>query len=147
MWTLILNSLFLLTGLHHHRGDQPRVRLGGTTLTGKLLQPSNLEFFGGLVIPSHHLSIFFLSPSLSGIPFAEPPVDSLRFSPPRPKHSLSPLRLFDARNFGKPCLQPVSTISSSQRRLGAHSPFHSNGMRRCQKIVSRSTSSGLPVLV
>ena len=52
----------------------------------------------------------FLTPSLSGIPFAEPPVDGLRFSPPKPKFSLSPLRSFNASNFGKPCLQPVSPL-------------------------------------
>ena len=44
--------------------------------------------------------------SLSGIPFAEPPVGSLRLSLPRPKYSLSPLQSFDARNYGRPCLQP-----------------------------------------
>jgi hypothetical protein len=149
MWTPILYSLFLvalLTGLHHHRSGQPRVRLGGTTLAGKRLQPSNLEFFGGLVVPSHHVSIF-LNPSFSGIPFAEPPVDGLRFSPPRLKHSLSPLRSFDARNYGEPCLQPVSSISSSLPRMGTYSPFHSNGVRRRRKIASRSTYSDLPVWV
>ena len=45
--------------------------------------------------------------SLSGIHFAEPPVDNLRFSRPRPKYTLSPLQTFDARNYGPPCLQPL----------------------------------------
>jgi len=45
--------------------------------------------------------------SLLGIPFAEPPVDSLRLSLPRPKYSFSPLQSFDARNYGRPCLQPL----------------------------------------
>jgi Carboxylesterase family len=44
----------------------------------------------------------------SGIPFAEPPVSSLRFAPPQPKLSLAPLRSFKARNYGLQCLQPVS---------------------------------------
>jgi acetylcholinesterase len=47
---------------------------------------------------------------LSGIPFAEPPVDDLRLSPPRPKDSLSPLRSFDARNYGYTCIQPRNLI-------------------------------------
>jgi acetylcholinesterase len=67
---------------------RPRLQLGGTVLIGRHLQPHNLDFFGG-------------------IPFAEPPVARHRLSRPRPKHSLSPLRSFDASSFGLPCLQPV----------------------------------------
>jgi len=50
MLTLILNSLFLatfLTRCHSQSGGEPRVQLGNTTLIGKTLQPSDLEFFGG----------------------------------------------------------------------------------------------------
>ena len=50
MLTLLLNSLFLatfLTGCHSQTGGEPRVQLGNTTLIGKALQPSDLEFFGG----------------------------------------------------------------------------------------------------
>ena len=50
MWTPLLNSLFFayfLTGSYSQTGSEPRVQLGDTTLTGKTLQPSNLEFFGG----------------------------------------------------------------------------------------------------
>ena len=144
MWTLLLNSLFLtalLTGCHSD--DQSRVQLGGTTLIGKLLQPSNLEFFGGYCsristqcVPYH---------SLAGIPFAEPPVDGLRFSPPKPKYSLSPLQSFDARYYGSPCLQPVSppNISSVWEPIPLS---HSNGFPICQRTVSRLTYSGLPML-
>ena len=74
---------------------QPRLRLGDTVLIGKYIQSYNVDFFGG-------------------IPFAEPPLADLRLSPPRPKYSLSPLQSFDARNYGLPCLQPVS-----------HTPFPS----------------------
>ena len=112
MWSLLLGSLFLtafLTGFRH-RGGKPRVQLGDTTLIGKRLRPSNLDFFGGLCLLCllyGAISSSGLIPRFSGIPFAEPPIDGLRFAPPQPKHSLSPLRSFDARNYGLPCLQPV----------------------------------------
>jgi carboxylesterase type B len=48
--------------------------------------------------------------SLSGIPFADPPVSSLRFAPPQLKLSLAPLRSFDARSYGPSCLQPESSF-------------------------------------
>jgi acetylcholinesterase len=70
----------------------PHLQLGDTVLVGRKFQSSNVDFFGG-------------------IPFAEPPVADLRLSPPRPKYSLSPLRSFDARSYGLPCLQPVSRTS------------------------------------
>jgi hypothetical protein len=85
---------------------RPRLQLGGTVLIGRHLQLSNLDFFGGtnpnfrIITRSPHLSI-------SGIPFAEPPVANHRLSPPRHKYSLSPLRSFDASSYGLPCLQPV----------------------------------------
>ena len=107
MWTPLLSSFFLTALLADcHPVSHPRVQLGDTTLIGKRLQPSNLEFFGGYYSPISTGSL--PHSSLPGIPFAEPPVDGLRFSPPRPKYSLSPLESFDARDFGHTCLQPVS---------------------------------------
>ena len=50
MLKLLLNSLFLATflpGCHSQTDGEPRVQLGNTTLIGKALQPSSLEFFGG----------------------------------------------------------------------------------------------------
>ena len=55
MWPLLLGTLFLtafLTGFHH-RGGKPRVQLGETTLIGKRLRASNLEFFGGFSFLLH----------------------------------------------------------------------------------------------
>jgi Carboxylesterase family len=146
MWTLLLSSFFLTAFLAEcHPVDYPCVQIGDTTLTGKRLQPSNLEFFGGYYSPISNGSLPYLTP-FPGIPFAEPPVDGLRFSPPRPKYSLSPLQSFDARDFGHTCLQPVSR-HSPLLCLGTHSFIpHSYCSRICQRTVSRLTYLGLPVL-
>ncbi|KAI0004879.1 Alpha/Beta hydrolase protein [Russula compacta] len=87
MWVTQLCSLVFAVLQSWVYGQHPSVQLRGTTVIGKHLESSNLDFFGG-------------------IPFAEPPVASLRFSPPQPKYSLSPLSSFDASSFGLPCLQP-----------------------------------------
>ncbi|KAI9448172.1 esterase 1 [Lactarius indigo] len=71
----------------------PRIRLGGTSIIGKHLHSYNQDFFGG-------------------IPFAEPPIASLRFAPPRLKLSLAPSRSFDARSYGPSCLQLESSFYS-----------------------------------
>jgi hypothetical protein len=113
MWALILNSLYFVASLAGLHGSQPCVRLGGTTFIGKRLETPNLEFFGGPVILSHYPRSSILLSSLSGIPFAEPPIDGLRFSPPKLKHFSTPLRSFDASKYGKSCIQPVSNLSSS----------------------------------
>ncbi|KAI9466877.1 esterase 1 [Lactarius psammicola] len=73
----------------------PRVRLRGTSITGKHLRSYNQDFFGG-------------------IPFAEPPVASLRFAPPQLKLSLAPSRSFDARSYGPSCLQPYIGADMSE---------------------------------
>ncbi|KAI0303270.1 esterase 1 [Russula brevipes] len=100
MWAVLFYALIIFAALtrvwhHHGSGSQPRVNLGGTTLTGSRLQPSNLDFFGG-------------------IPFAEPPIAALRFAPPRLKLSLSPLTSFNARDYGPSCLQPFSDLNMSE---------------------------------
>ena len=105
--------------LHSCHDGQPRLNLRGTTLTGKRLQSSNVDFFGG---NSLFITIrLLLNPSISGIPFAEPPVAKYRLSPPRPKHSLSPLRSFNASNYGPECLQQVGHLSFFLYPLSANS--------------------------
>jgi Carboxylesterase family len=104
-------SIWAAAALRSRHDGQPRLNLRGTTLTGKRLQSSNLDFFGG---NSFFITIrLLLNPSISGIPFAEPPVAEYRLSPPRPKYSLSPLRSFNASNYGPECLQRVGHLSSS----------------------------------
>ncbi|OBZ76977.1 Lipase 2 [Grifola frondosa] len=75
----------------------PQVQLGQTILIGRSIAYPNLaeqEFFGG-------------------IPFAEAPVRSLRFSPPVLKSSLN-VSSFDASNFGAPCPQLGSPANISE---------------------------------
>ena len=101
----VANIPILWAALLFWLDGRPRLQLGGTALVGRHLLPSNLDFFGG-----YKLLIIGRSPpyfSISGIPFADPPVGLYRFSRPRPKLSLSPLRSFDAGGYGHPCLQPV----------------------------------------
>ncbi|KAJ8461814.1 hypothetical protein ONZ45_g18166 [Pleurotus djamor] len=72
----------------------PTVQLNGTTLIGRELSASNLEFFGG-------------------IPYAEPPLGDLRLACPVRKGSLN-VTTFDASNFGPVCYQrdlPVDQMS------------------------------------
>jgi len=111
IWTL-LNSLLLAALLTGCDGvSQPSVQLGDTTLIGSSLQPANLEFFGGYCYLI--LMRYLPHPSLLGIPYVEPPIDGLRFSPPQLKYSLAPLQTFDASHFGNPCPQPVSHLRIS----------------------------------
>ncbi|KAJ6565455.1 esterase 1 [Mycena vulgaris] len=64
----------------------PQVQLGDATITGRSISGLSLEFFGG-------------------IPFAEPPLGPLRFNTTVLKRSLPP-GVFEAKDFGKACLQP-----------------------------------------
>ena len=105
MW---YSRLFCFTASLLARHYQPHVQLRGTSIIGKHVPSYNQDFFGG--------TSFFLSAlthqsliSLSGIPFAEPPVASLRFAPPQLKLSLAPLQSFDARSYGPSCLQLESS--------------------------------------
>ncbi|KAJ8463978.1 hypothetical protein ONZ45_g17398 [Pleurotus djamor] len=72
----------------------PSIVLNGTTLIGRALPASNLEFFGS-------------------IPYAEPPLGDLRLARPVRKRSLN-VTTFDASNFGPVCFQrelPVDQVS------------------------------------
>ncbi|KAJ7106522.1 esterase 1 [Mycena epipterygia] len=90
---LVLLLLNLLTSFIYVHGS-PTVHLGVTTLIGRDVTPLQQEFFGG-------------------IPFAEPPIGSLRLKPPVLKEC--PERgFFNATAFGPGCLQtdlPLNAMS------------------------------------
>ncbi|KAJ7579028.1 esterase 1 [Mycena floridula] len=86
--------LLALLGVRCNAAVAPEVTLGKTTLVGRDVTLLHQDFFGG-------------------IPFAEPPVGSLRFKPPVLRTSISTKR-FDASNFGPACLQATNTLSISE---------------------------------
>jgi hypothetical protein len=107
MWSLPVYvfaiALSIWAALHSWHDGQPRLNLRGTTITGKRLQTSNLDFFGGRYFLSLHDCFSNLNPLISGIPFAEPPVATFAF-------------LLLARSIlFLPCnhLMPVTTVPSA----------------------------------
>ncbi|EDR16111.1 extracellular triacylglycerol lipase precursor [Laccaria bicolor S238N-H82] len=72
----------------------PRVKLGKTTLVGRAITASKVEFFGA-------------------IPYAEPPLGPLRLRPPVLKTHLN-VATFNATNFGKGCLQYPKHLTADE---------------------------------
>ena len=86
-----------------------QVVLGNTTITGIAtdLGGIGIEFFGGKAYLFNLLVAWgtdLICDSIPGIPFAEPPLGALRFSPPVPVDSINS-STFDATHFGPPCAQ------------------------------------------
>ena len=141
MWTL-LRSLLLTAWLTEcHPFGHPHVQLGDTTIIGKYLQPSKLEFFGGygslilIRLPPHpcHLQVSLLlslqltsSASLPrGLSIPSHPCDHLTLVI-TVRHAYSPPSLL---------------------YRGPQSPLHRNCLQICQRTVSISMYSDLPVLI
>ncbi|KAJ7136677.1 extracellular triacylglycerol lipase precursor [Mycena epipterygia] len=90
---MLLSLLTSLAQLLFVNGS-PAIKLGATTLVGRDIAPFKQEFFGG-------------------IPFAEPPLGSLRLRPPVLKEFVEKATI-NATNFGPGCLQtdlPLDTLS------------------------------------
>ncbi|KAF9457905.1 esterase 1 [Collybia nuda] len=112
MWFSLL-SPFLLASFAL---GAPQVKLGQTTLIGRDVTLFKQDFFGG-------------------IPFAEPPLGSLRLKPPVLKTRLSQTT-FDASNFGLGCFQAGATAGLSEDCLTIN-VFRPSGI---------SSNASLPVL-
>jgi hypothetical protein len=85
----------------------PTIQLGKTTLVGLEIPTFQQEFFGGssvFSVPCHGLW------RRQGIPYAEPPLGSLRLNQPVLKSSLDS-HTFNATSYGPACLQNVRTRS------------------------------------
>ncbi|KAH6906708.1 triacylglycerol lipase 3 [Coprinopsis sp. MPI-PUGE-AT-0042] len=102
---MVLPIFALLSILALSVAGSPEVKLKGTTIKGVDLAESKVEFFGG-------------------IPFAETPVGKRRFRSPILKTRLD-VPTFNATDFGKLCLQPVSPalcILCRMNRLSQNQP-------------------------
>ena len=82
----------------------PHVRVGDTTIIGTELPTFKQEFFGGKKVFFSFVSGFIQL--FSGIPYAQPPLGPLRFSPPVPRFLLN-TSIFNALNYGAACPQTV----------------------------------------
>ncbi|THV01239.1 alpha/beta-hydrolase [Dendrothele bispora CBS 962.96] len=89
---LSLPCLLMLMSTVLSAHSSPEVEVGGTTFVGRKI-PFEQEFFGG-------------------IPFAKPPVGTLRFQPPVFKDTYDE-DILDASQSGLPCLQFNSTLDQS----------------------------------
>ncbi|TEB32785.1 extracellular triacylglycerol lipase precursor [Coprinellus micaceus] len=118
----------------------PQVKLGQTTLNGRDVS-DKVEFYGG-------------------IPFAEPPLGSLRLSKPVLKTRID-AKIFNASAFGKTCTQPDCltinvyrpTGTSSKRKLpvlfwthGGAFVVGSSSRVNGTGLVARSISRGTPII-
>ncbi|KAJ7890270.1 Alpha/Beta hydrolase protein [Mycena leptocephala] len=90
---LLIGLLPLVVGLVRASAS-PTIQLGNTTLIGRDISVQQ-EFFGGSLYRP------------SGIPYAEPPLASLRFRPSVLKSSLDPYTS-NAISYGPACLQVKS---------------------------------------
>ncbi|TFK25305.1 triacylglycerol lipase 3 [Coprinopsis marcescibilis] len=118
MHILCFPSLFYLSHLVLAARAAPEVRLGGTTIIGRDITESNVDFFGG-------------------IPFAEPPVGKSRFKSPVLKTNLKG-QTFNATEYGFSCIQPLIPglsdgleISEDCLTVNIHRPA---GTRRGEKL-------------
>ncbi|KAJ7586969.1 esterase 1 [Mycena floridula] len=94
---MLLLVILLFAAFTAKSNRAAEIKMGNTVLEGSEDTTNKLEFFGR--------AMFVV---LAGIPFAEPPLGSLRFKPPVPKYSLDGVATFNASSFGPFCLQRVT---------------------------------------
>ncbi|KAF9470876.1 extracellular triacylglycerol lipase precursor [Pholiota conissans] len=145
----MLITLLISTTLFSVALGAPQVRIGKTTLTG-IESSDGIEFFGG-------------------IPFAKPPLGSLRLQPPVLTTSLEG-SIFNATAFGPSCLQtdlPPNQVSEDCLQLNVFRPSNAASKKKLpimfwifgggftiggpsfyngSDIVAKSVSRGTPVI-
>jgi hypothetical protein len=102
-------SFFYLLGILvvlAHASGAPQVKIGKTTLVGLSITEAKLDFFGGEIFPISLSNVQRSRLFFTAIPFAKPPLGSLRLQPPVLQTQLD-VRTFDASSFGPGCLQAV----------------------------------------
>ncbi|KAF7348367.1 Carboxylic ester hydrolase [Mycena sanguinolenta] len=140
---LFLSSLLPISAVPNFSQPSPTVTLGHTTVIGSINSTTNIDFFGG-------------------IPFASPPVGSLRFEPPVLQTSFpNNVTTFDATSFGQGCLQlvtPQSLFAFSEDCLTVNvfrpagtaygGGFHSGASLNFDPstLIARSVSRGTPIV-
>ncbi|KAG2008151.1 hypothetical protein CC2G_013612 [Coprinopsis cinerea AmutBmut pab1-1] len=89
----------------------PKVKIGRTTVVGRENAAAGVDFFGGKRSRNLDLQTRFFADKWNrpSIPFAEPPVGSLRFRSPILKTRCTETTL-EASSYGKACLQPPLVI-------------------------------------
>ncbi|KAF5361721.1 hypothetical protein D9758_007283 [Tetrapyrgos nigripes] len=90
----------------------PEVKIGRTTIVGRDIPSLQQEFFGGLVHFLHNSPHSIADTAIPAIPFAKPPVGSLRLKPPVFKDTYDEDTL-NATQFGIACLQFNTTLEES----------------------------------
>lgn len=133
MLTLLMLTLSSLVCVH----SDPIVHIGNTAITGTSIGTSSqVEFFGGALLCWDMNIERSVNLSMTGIPFAHPPVGELRLTLPVLLTTFD-AKNFDARDFGPGCLQIVCYFCPQRW------PFYSSVLIRSYSLATASRPQGI----